>query len=63
MQQDWLKSGRIETGVAFVVLVAVLALFLKFHWATSEQQPLPPEPKAIETPAAAEPTSPPNTLE
>ena len=62
MQQDWLKSGRIETGVAFVVLVAVLALFLKFHWATSDQ-PLPPEPKAIEPPAAAEPTSPPNTLE
>jgi hypothetical protein len=52
---SWVDSGRVETVVALAVLVAVIALFVKFYRPTPEPQ----VPATVEarTPAPVGPTS------
>ena len=54
MSSSKLDSGRIETVLAAVVLLAVIGLFVRFQWVETET---PPEPAQIEAPAVAEPSS------
>jgi hypothetical protein len=54
MSSSKIDSGRIETVLAAVVLLAVIGLFVRFQLVETNT---PPEPTQIEAPAAAEPSS------
>lgn len=49
MKKSWVDSGRVETFVALAVLVAVMALFVKFYRPAPEPN-LPPAIEAARTP-------------
>lgn len=54
MSSSKFDSGRIETVLAAIVLLAVIGLFVRFQLVDANT---PPEPAQIETPVVAEPTS------
>lgn len=54
MSSKRVDSGRIETVLAAVVLLAVIGLFVRFQLV---EQDAAPEAVRIETPAVAEPTT------
>lgn len=53
MKKSWVDSGRVETVVALAVLVAVIALFVKFY----RPAPAPQLPPTVEAARTAGPTS------
>ncbi|RMG17375.1 MAG: hypothetical protein D6731_04260 [Planctomycetota bacterium] len=55
MKERTVDSGRVETILAALVLIAVVALFVRFQLLGGEA---PTEPGPVETPAVGEPVAP-----